>query len=325
MAASGRADDVFPGEKWEEVSSPEALGWSSEMLRIADDFARKMQTDAYLVVQKGVIVHEYGDTTRATNIHSMRKSILSVLMGIYRDRGAVDLDKTLADLGIDDKQGLSPVELQATVRHLLQASSGVYHPAAYETAKMSAIRPARGSFKPGEHWYYNNWDFNALGTIFQKFTGKTIFESLCEDLAEPLQFENFRCSLDTRFQFEGASVHPAYLMRLSARDLARVGLLMARKGMWKGRRIVSEQWVTDSTTSYSETDRRGRGYGYLWWVNLRQGTFSANGHRGQHVLVDPESDLVIVHKVDSEHDFHRAVTGRQLTKLLDCVRNAKKP
>lgn len=325
MAASGRADDVFPGERWEEVSSPEVLGWSSEMLRIADDFARKIQTDAYLVVQKGVIVHEYGDTTRATNIHSMRKSILSVLMGIYRDRGAVDLDKTLADLGMDDKQGLSPVERQATVRQLLQARSGVYHPAAYETAKMSAARPARGSCKPGEHWYYNNWDFNALGTIFQKFTGKTVFESLCEDLAEPLQFENFRCNLDTRFQFEGASVHPAYIMRLSARDLARLGLLMARNGIWKGRRIVSEQWITDSTTSYSETDRPGRGYGYLWWVNLRQGTFSANGHKGQHVLVNPASDLVIVHKVDSEHDSHRVVTGRQLTKLLNCILNAKSP
>ena len=276
-------------------------------------------------MQRGVIIHGYGDITRATNIHSMRKSILSILMGIYRDRGVVDLDKSLKDLGIDDKGGLSPTELQATVRQLLEARSGVYHHAAYETKKMAATRPARGSHKPGEFWYYNNWDFNALGTIFLKFTGKTVFRSLDEDLAGPLQFEDFRCSSDTRFQLERASEHPAYIMCLSTRDLARVGLLMARKGMWKDRRIVSEQWVSESTASYSETDRPGRGYGYLWWVNPGKGTFSANGHRGQIVLVNPVLDLVIVHKVDTDHDPRREVTGRDLSALLDRILDAGRP
>jgi CubicO group peptidase (beta-lactamase class C family) len=319
------AEDKFPGDKWEMAASPDAVGWSSGRLRIADDFAGTIQTDAYLIVQHGLIVHEYGATARATNIHSIRKSILSILMGIHLDRGVVDIDKTLAELDIDDKETLSATERQATVRQLMQSRSGVYHPAAYETPKMAGLRPARGSFKPGEHWYYNNWDFNALGTIFQKFTGKTIFKSLCEDLAEPLQFENFNCSSDTRFQYECASMHPAYVIRLSARDMARVGLLMARNGRWKDRQIVPEKWVEESTRSYSETNIPGRGYGYLWWVNLRHKSYSANGFKGQIMIVNPVRDLILVHKVDSESDPGRKVSDEQLSELLRRIMDAQVP
>ena len=317
------AGETFPGEKWDKVVSPDTAGWSSEKLRIADDFARTLQTDAYLIVNHGVIVHEYGATTHAINIHSMRKSILSVLMGIYSDRGVVVLNKTLADLDINDKEILSATERQATVQQLMQARSGIYHPAAYEAPEAAVARPARGSFKPGEHWYYNNWDFNALGTIFQKFTGKTVFESLRDDLAKPLQFEDFSYGSDTRFQYESISEHPAYIMRLSARDLARIGLLMSRNGRWKDRQIVSEKWVTESTTSYSDTDIPERGYGYMWWVNLRHKSYSANGYKGQVIIVNPVRDLIIVHQVNSENDPNKNVSGKQFAELLQRIVNAK--
>jgi CubicO group peptidase (beta-lactamase class C family) len=317
------AGETYPGETWEKVGSPDAVGWSSARLGIADAFARTLQTNAYLLVHHGVIVHEYGAAARATNIHSMRKSILSVLMGIYADRGVVVLNKTLAELGIDDREPLTVIERQATVRQLLQARSGIYHPAAYETPGMADARPARGSFRPGDHWYYNNWDFNAMGTIFQKFTGKTVFESLRDDLATSLQFEDFNYVSDTRWHYESASEHPAYLMRLSARDLARVGLLMARHGRWKDRQIVSERWVAESTTSYSETDIPERGYGYLWWVNLRQESYSANGHHGQVMIVNPGRDLIVVHKVDTENGPNKTVSGKQISELLRRIMAAK--
>src|SRR6185436_8771092 len=110
--------------------------------------------------------------------------------------------------------GLSDVERRATVRQLMQARSGIYHLAAYETDAMAAARPARGSALPVTQWYYNNWDVNALGTIFRKTTGRTVFESLRDDLAAPLQFEDFDIAAHTRFQYESQSDHPAYVMRL---------------------------------------------------------------------------------------------------------------
>jgi len=329
LCAGCRAGDIYPGEKWQLVDG--GPGWSTERLKVADEFARTLQTDAYVVVDNGVIVHEFGTTTQATNLHSIRKSILSVLYGIYWDRGVVDLDKTLADLGIDDKDRLTATEKQATVRQLLQARSGVYHHAAYETDAMGRNRPARGSFPPGDHWYYNNWDFNALGTIFKKFTGKTVFESLRDDLAAPLQFENFSYFMDTRFQYEPVSEHPAYIMRISARDLARVGLLMARGGQWADRRIVSEKWVEESTTSYSRVSAR-TGYGYLWWIGIGDlfylqkfpgKVFAGEGAQGQHVIVDPVRDLVIVHRVNAEHDHRRNVTAAQFAELLGKIMEAR--
>lgn len=323
LSTSTWAGETFPGETWGRVGSPDAVGWSSARLRLADDFARSLQTDAYLIVQHGVIMHEYGETARATNIHSMRKSMLSVLMGMYADHGVIVRSKTLAELEINDKPPLSVTERQATVRQLLQARSGVYHPAAYEAPEAATARPARGSFQPGEHWVYNNWDANVLGTIFQKCTGKTVLDSLRDDLATPLQFEDFHYASDTRWQYESASEHPAYLMRLSARDLSRVGLLMARNGRWKDRQLVSAQWVAESTTSYSETDIPGRGYGYLWWVNGRQKSFSANGYYGQILLVNPGRDLVLVHQVDTEKDRTKSVSGHQLSELIERIMNAR--
>lgn len=324
VALAQTSDPEYPGQTWKK-SDPESLGWSREGLRIADEFAKSIRSDAYLVIHKGQVVHEYGEVAKAMNLHSVRKSLLSILTGIYVDKGVVDIEKTLDALGVDDKDGLSAFEKTATVRHLLQARSGVYHPAAYETAAMAAQRPLRGSHPPGQHWYYNNWDFNALGTIFKGFTGKSVFDSLASDLASPLQFEDFSSSFDTKWVYERMlSQYPAYEIRLSARDLGRVGLLMARRGQWKNQRIVSESWVTESTSSYS-TAGPGIGYGYLWWIGIDgwhfsqtfpNPVFSARGNHGQYLVVDQARDLVIVNRVNSDKSTHANIGNREFGGLL---------
>ena len=317
-------DTEYPGRTWKK-SNPETLGWSSAGLSAADDFARSIRTDAYLVIHKGQIVHEYGDTSRPSNVHSVRKSVLSILIGIYVDKDVIGLDKTIAELGIDDKDGLTSAEKQATVKQLLQARSGIYHRSAYEPTNVSAKHPARGTVGPGQRFEYNNWDFNALGTVFKVMTGKSVFESLETDLARPLQFEDFSSFRDTRWVYDRSlSEHPAYEMRLSARDLGRIGLLMARRGRWKDQRIVSEAWVTESTSSYSTTGP-GTGYGYLWWVGIDgrhfgqifpAPIFSARGNHGQFVLVDQTRDLVIVHRVNSDKATHANVGNKEFGALL---------
>lgn len=327
LHAFSHSKEVFPNTRWEKTVSAEGSGWSAQRLKIADDFARTLQTDAYLVVQGGQIIHEYGNTTRATNLHSIRKSVLSVLFGIYVDRGVVDISKTLSELNINDRSELSVEERTATVKDLLQARSGVYHPAAYETKDMAANRPIRGSSAPGKRFYYNNWDFNTLSTIFKQFSGKTVFEALRDDLAGPLKFQDFSYLLDTKFHHEGISQHPAYLIRLSARDLARIGLLMAREGRWHEDQILSKEWVSESTSSYSTLSAR-TGYGYMWWIGIGDRfylakfpgkVFSAEGSQGQYMVVDPLRDLVIVHRVNSDNDTTRNVNGRQFGQLLQLI------
>jgi CubicO group peptidase (beta-lactamase class C family) len=319
--------ETFPSAAWRRPA-PDQAAWSAKGLQAADRIAASMQTDSYLVVHRGLLVHSFGDIAKPRSLYSVRKSILSMLIGVYVDRGMIDLDQTLASLQIDDKDGLTDLEKSATVRQLLQARSGVYHDAAYETAGMKAIRPARGSHAPGTFWYYNNWDFNALGTIFQQRTGKSVFEALRDDLATPLQFEDFDLSRDTEFVTESVSRHPAYTMKLSSRDLARIGLLMARDGRWGDRQVLSPRWVVESATPYSALPSRWHSYGYMWWLPRRawpfwkrsEGeVFFANGNHGQFVVVDRARDLVIVHQADRRVFFSNPVTDETISPLLDSI------
>ena len=327
-AAAGQSVDLeYPGRTWKKAS-PEALGWSSDAFGAADEFAKSIRTDAYLVIHKGQIVHEFGNVSRATNLHSVRKSVLSILTGIYVDKGVINLDKNLDALGIDDRDNLTAIEKQATARQLLQARSGIYHRSAYESAEVTAKHPARGSFAPGERFEYNNWDFNALGTIFKTSTGKSVFDSLENDLARPLQFEDFSSFLDTKWVYERAlSQHPAYEIRMSARDIGRVGLLMARGGRWKDERIISERWVSESTSNYSDAGA-GIAYGYLWWVGVNgwhfgqkfpSAVFSARGSQGQFLVVDRSRDLVIVHRVNSDNSNRTNIGNKDFGILLSKI------
>jgi len=123
---------------------------------------------AVMVIHHGAIVAEWGDTAAKTPLASVRKSLLSALIGNAVERGEITLSQPIGALGINDNEpSLSDEEKTATVRDLLEARSGIYHAALYETAAMAARRPPRFSHKPGTFWYYNNWDFNSLGAIYE--------------------------------------------------------------------------------------------------------------------------------------------------------------
>jgi len=301
---------LCPGEDWRAAAASEDLGWSSAQLAEARAYAREIGSAAVMIVDRGVVVDAWGDIARNFHAHSMRKSLLSALYGIYVAEGKIDLSKTLQELGIDDCMPLTEAEKRATVTDLLKARSGVYIPAVGESALMQAIRPARGSHPPGAYWYYNNWDFNALGTIFDRATGEvSIYQAFKMRIADPIGIQDLAVQ-ELRYTYQPDSMHPYYGFAMSARDLARFGLLFARRGRWGDRQIVPASWVLESTSPHSNAGALG-GYGYLWWVaankrhlpnvTLPDGCFSMQGGPGQFVLVLPAWDIVIVHLVDSYH------------------------
>ncbi|MGB7759718.1 MAG: serine hydrolase [Bryobacteraceae bacterium] len=238
-----RAADDYPGATWGHVRSLSEAGWSAAKLDEARQYSSTIATDAVMIVDDGLIAAQWGAVSEKIWIHSIRKSYLSALYGIYVGKGVIKLSKTLAQLGIDDNPpSLTAEEKRATIEDLLQARSGVYHRALEETATMENKRPERGSHPPGTFWFYNNWDFNALGTIFEIETHKKIFEEVKRLLADPLQMEDFQVT-DGRYDRGTASIHAAYPMRLTACDMARFGLLYMREGVWRGRQIVPRDWV----------------------------------------------------------------------------------
>lgn len=330
QAASGDAatQKPTPGDQWMHYETPEYAGWSSEDIDEAKAFADSIGTAAFLLIHDGVVVASYGDYARRYMVHSVRKSLLSALIGIYVEKGAIDPEKTLGELGIDDRLGLTETEKSARVIDLLRARSGVYHPSAYESPLMAARRPERGSHEPGTFFYYNNWDFNALGMIFRQVTGQDVFEAFDRQIAEPLGMRDFRPRHGYYHLEPEHSVIPAYPIRMSARDLARFGLLFAREGRWEDEQIVPAPWVGESTRSHSQVDWPWEvGYGYMWWVLGEElghpGAYAAMGSGGQRVIVLPENNVVFVHLVDTyadnrvEHQASKKLLGR----LLDARRD----
>lgn len=325
--------------------SPEDAGFSPVKLAALEAYLEEAGSSAMILAHNGKIFFEWGDVDRKHAVHSIRKAILNSIFGIYVERGAIDTSATIRDLRVDDLEPLTDVEKSATLGDLLRSRSGVYHPAAAESEEMAAARPVRGSRAPGEAYYYNNWDFNVLGAVFEQETGSTIYDAFLKEIAIPLGMRHYKGEVavltnptslddipatDGFYQFEtDRSRYPAYHFRLSAYDLALYGQLYLNRGSWKGKQIVPESWIDASTKAYSVTNRHvGIGYGFLWSVlmpneNRATSSFFHTG-AGVHMLgVYPASKLVFVHRVDTENgsDF----TQDRLYEIISLVFGARQP
>jgi CubicO group peptidase (beta-lactamase class C family) len=256
-----------------------------------------------------------------------------MLYGRYVENGQVDLDATLKQIKLEDSTPFTPQEETATVRHLLMARSGVYLPAG--NAELERVMPGRDAHSPGTFFQYQNWDFNAAGAAFERLTGRDIYDALDADLARPLRMQDFDRSRQKKYDM-APSRFPEYVMYLSARDMARVGLLMLNRGNWNGAQLVPARWVDEITTLVTPqaeikpvvsgpTFGSRWGYGMLWWVwdapNVRgtatgpyQGAYSAMGAYGQYITVLPVLNLVVAHQVAFDDEAERR--GQPVTEVV---------
>ncbi|MHB1191991.1 MAG: serine hydrolase domain-containing protein [Longimicrobiales bacterium] len=310
---------TFPGAEWEYVSRQDlaAYGWDSNRVQSAFAFLRdSSNATGLVVVDRGRIVFDFGDVEELSYIASGRKSILAMLYGDWVEKGIIDLDATLGELGMDDIGGLLDIEKQATVRDLLTARSGVYHPASYSGDDLSQA-PPRGSQKPGSYMLYSNWDFNAAGYVFELLTGRDIYDEIQSQLAIPMQFQDWDRGAQAKAGNLTVSRYAAYPMWLSTRDMARVGLVMLNEGNWNGEEIIPPEWarrITAVVTPLEEMNPVSRrdsflGYGHLWWVfdgpaatGPFEGAYWAWGVWGQWIAVFPALDLVVAHKTNNAYE-----------------------
>lgn len=337
--AMAREPDAF------ERITPEAAGYSSPRLEELRGFLRASGSDSLLLVHDGRVFFEYGDIRKKLLLHSMRKPLLNALYGIYESRGVIELDSTLAGLGIDDiAPSLTEDEKTATLADVLKSRSGVYHPAAAESEGMAQSRPARGSHAPGTHYYYNNWDFNVAGSILQRAIGRRLYDAFDDEIAGPLGMLDYRNRIvipemdggisdpdaDGYYQYEPEySRYPAYHFRMSAHDLALFGQLYLNRGQWHGKQIVPADWIARSTQAYSEVQPEyGIAYGMLWDVLVSDRADEAPSfyHTGVgiHMLgVYPKHKLVMVHRVDTEHDYR--FNDGDLYRVIRMIHAARLP
>lgn len=316
--------DQSPPACWETADKPKVLGWSRRKLdRLTPELEQK-NVAALMILTDGQVAYEWGNTAVNFQAHSMRKSLLSALYGIAVERGKIDTSMKLKALGIDDKTPLTEAEKEATVADLLKARSGVYISAAGEAPSMKASRPRRGSHGPGTFWYYNNWDFNALGTIYDQQTGsENIYRAFKEQIADPIGMQDLDVER-LRYSYETQSTHPYYGFRISTRDLARFGQLYLQNGSWQGRQVLPAGWVEESIVPYSKTGGEGTysGYGYMWWIavddhwGIQQGAFAASGYGGHTVEVLPDLKTVIVVRINTDAPSGRPLNNRDVDRLV---------
>lgn len=327
-----------------KYSEPESKGFSSSKLDTLKKHLENSGASSMMILVDGEVIFDWGSTSKKHLIHSIRKALLNSIFGIAVDQGKIDTSITLRELDIQDIEPiLSENELNARVADLLRSRSGIYHNAAAVTEGMLSNMPERNQYKPGEHYYYNNWDFNVLGAILEQQTGISIYELFYEEIAIPLGMNEYKgeyCLIDGEsedeeipetdgvYQFEKSkSKYPAYHFRMSARDLALYGQLYLDRGDWNGKQIISEEWIETSAKPYSLYDpERGFAYGMLWNVILpNEGEkYTSLFHTGLgiHLLgIYPNLNMVIVHRVDTENEF--AYEQTDFYKMISLTWDAK--
>lgn len=310
---------VYPDKNWGNLQNPSESGWGdSERSNFTRFIIDSTNITGLVIIHKGQVVLEYGDIEENSYVASCRKSVLSILYGKYVENGQINLNKTLADLKIEDHSPLLKIEKSATIKDIISARSSIFLPGS-NGGDFRRLAPKRGSVKPGSYWLYSNWDFNLAGHIFEQETDKNIYDEIEAQLATPLQMEDWDRSLQLKNGDLEVSKFPAYHMWFSTRDMARIGLLLLRNGKWQNKQVIPEAWIKEMTTqrtSYKEAQKNvpilkedglDLGYGYMWWLieNTEdyklKNAYSAQGALGQNITVYPELDVVLAFKTKSTY------------------------
>jgi CubicO group peptidase (beta-lactamase class C family) len=266
--STGQSSLYFPGDgrTWESVS-PQQAGWHREHLDSALDYAGTVDSTAVVAVHNGRILAErywspgtvprIGSTPEGwpiEDVASLQKSIVSLLVGIAVDRRLVQREASVAKyLGAGWSRAPIEAEAKITVNHLLTMTSGLTEPGLeYEV-------PA------GSLWFYNTAAYSQLIKVMTSVAGKEPNRFTAEWLTTRMAMTDTRWVLRQGVG-AGAAVNP-YGLVTTARDLARVGILVLTAGMWQGERIVSESYIREAVRPSQPLNAS---YGLLWYVNQHQ-------------------------------------------------------
>jgi len=293
------------------ASQIEAIGRDSSNGSL-ERYLQASGTTAFLVVHDDKLLYERyfnGYDQRSLNTSfSMAKSFASALVGIAIDEGhitSVDepITNYIPELLEKDKRFKS-----ITIRNLLTMSSGIkYEEGAtlpwseaaddtktyYSTDLRELALNSQIEGTPGQYFEYNNYNPLLVGMIIERATGMHVAGYLQQKLWRPMGMEaDGSWSLDSKkdgFEKMESGVNA------QARDFARFGMLFAQEGNWRGKQLISREWVEESTRPDTSTDP-SQDYQYFWWVNTpdSKNHLSAQGNYGQYIYVAPEKDLVIV-------------------------------
>ncbi|WP_282387098.1 MULTISPECIES: serine hydrolase [unclassified Pseudomonas] len=340
--------EQWPGEQWPiapQITGPAVEALESYAFAPRNDAIREgIRTDALLIVHDGQIIYErYAAPTTAQTPHltwSISKSLLATVLGVAYGEGRFKLDDPALKFypALDKHPAI-------TLGHLLNWASGLDWQEDYEYAPlkssvvamlytrghrdMAAFTAAHDSYAAaGQAFRYSSGDSNLLAAALKTMVGPERYADYpWTALFEPLGIRHAVWESDASGTFVASSY--AYL---TARDLARVGLLMARGGRWNDRQLLPEDWVAFNLKPFAvykaQQDEAVPG-GHWWlnrpvdgapspWPDAPPDTFAALGHWGQALYVMPSEKLVIVRYGDDRDGSYKH--NELLKRVLQAVR-----
>lgn len=295
--------DYWPTAEW-RTAAPGDHGVDEKRLTEMDTAVRsnRLALHSILVIRHGYIVHEtyFGPHDAAENhdLYSVTKSFVSTLIGIAHDKGLLPgLEQTVLSLlpgeAYDNPSaGKSAMTLEdvLTMRTGLDWDEG---DAAYRALWTS---PDWVEFMldkpmvedPGRTWNYCSGCSHLLSAFIEKAAGMPTKQFAEAELFGPLGIKDYSWSVDS----DGTAIG-GWGLRLTSRDMAKLGMLYLHGGQWDGKQIVSREWVRAATATHTPTDGK-LGYGYQWWTHPTYEGYAALGLGGQTVFVVPRQDLIVV-------------------------------
>jgi CubicO group peptidase (beta-lactamase class C family) len=289
-----------------EISSPEMEGLDRDKIEqvYEEFFSEDLYPTAHslLIVRHGRLVAEAycrdrDDRENIHNLQSATKSITSILLGIAIDSGLVDSVETPVYQFIPEYFD-SDIEKRAiTLHHTLTMQTGLQFDNDEDTVDLfyytgntvEFVLHRDLVFSPGTSFYYHDGNPQLISGVIQSVSGESLEEFAVEKLFNPLGIEHFQWETPSDGRSFGA-----FGLWLRPRDMAKIGKLVVQDGEWNGDRIISAEWIEESSSLHVPLEQ----YGYYWWVYEEHSVFMAEGHGEQLIFVNQDYDLVIVMTAD---------------------------
>jgi CubicO group peptidase (beta-lactamase class C family) len=295
----------WPTHVW-KMSTPEEQGIdSTKLARIIDDIlASKHRVHSLLVIRNGYMVmdcHFYPFTTNGIHdLASVTKAITGAIAGIAVDKGYIKgVDQPVLEFFPDlTVANLDERKRSLRVEHLLSMRDGIQCVASPTEETLGQMISSSHwvqfmldlpmEAEPGTRFLYNSGAVHLLSAIITQATGQSTLEFGRKHLFGPLGIADIIWPIDP----QGNNNWGWGDLKMRPHDLAKIGYLYLNNGIWDGKRILSEDWISRSTQKYSDFGE-GSGYGYQWTV-YKDGSYSKSGRGGQFLHILPQKNMVIV-------------------------------
>lgn len=326
----------LPGDDW-LVSTPEEQGLDPMLVAELYHNAAELETlYGLLIVKNGYLIAEdyfnEGSVDRKNELQSATKSVTSALVGVALEQGCLSSvdQKMMAFFPEFSGQLDDPRKEQITIRDMLQMRSGypdeetggpVLWEALLSGNYMPLIEDVPLTRDPGTEFQYSGLTSHWLGVIVARACDRNQ-----KSIAQELLFSPIGAEVGEWLMLLDGYYNGLAGLHVSARDIAKLGLLYLNDGQYGGKQILPADYVRDSLQRYSEglpspgyfSDR---GYGYQWWsarVGERYFNYAA-GHGGQLIVLLDELDMVIVTASNPFWQQHDDESWKQESAIIKLV------